>query len=253
VTRPILFAALFRHREALLLLLGAPIATFALRGEGLAPWSALAGVAIAAAGVALRLAAVRRIGRGARVFRPHASAGLIAAGPYRWSRNPLYLAAALMLCGLGLIAGAGWLAAALLPATLVAYTPVVMAEERALAELCGVDYARYLERVPRWLGGPAAADLGPSQGARVGWSEVFRREKMLVPGTAAAMLAIAALREQWIPSRLLVDRLERGWGVDLAWWIAGLAAMVVLGNAIKVERHQRRRRARREVRAAVVC
>src|SRR5262245_52531812 len=132
--RQSLFAAFFRHREALLLVLGIPIAVTALRGDGLELHGALLGAALAAAGVALRLTAVRRIGRGARVFRPHASAGLIAAGPYRWTRNPLYLAAALMLCGLGLVAGARWAAVALLPATLLAYTPVVLAEERALEQ-----------------------------------------------------------------------------------------------------------------------
>ena len=147
----------------------------------------------------LRLCAVRRIGRGARVFRAARERRADRVGALPLERNPLYLAAALMLCGLGLIAGAGWTAVALLPATLLAYTPVVLAEERALAELFGDDYARYLaqraalDRVPR-----RPRDAGWR--ARVGWREVFRREKRLVPGMLAAILAIVALRSEWIPA-----------------------------------------------------
>ena len=242
------FAAVFRHREGVLLLLGAPIAVFALRGEGLAPASTLLGAVVAAGGVALRLVTARRIGRGARVFRPHASAGLIAAGPYRWSRNPLYLAAALMLCGLGLIAGAGSLAAALFPVALVAYTPVVLAEERALAELFGDAYADYLTRVPRWLGVPRSR-RGATDGPLVAWSEVFRREKALVPGIVLGAVAIAALREQWLPTHAVVDRLELALDLEVAWLVTAAVALTVLVNALKVERHQRLRRASRAARA----
>src|SRR5262245_18670345 len=114
----------FRHREAVLVAMSVPIAIAALRGGGIDAPEALLGSGIDAGAVALRLCAVRHIGRGARVFHAHASGGMVASGPYRWCRNPLYLAAAGLLCGFALIAGAGWAALALVPATLVAYTPV---------------------------------------------------------------------------------------------------------------------------------
>jgi protein-S-isoprenylcysteine O-methyltransferase Ste14 len=235
---------LFRHRGTLPLLLCVPVVSSALRGDGLDGAAAVVGAAVAATGVALRLCSVRRIGRGARVFRPHASAGLIAAGPYRWIRNPLYLAAALMLSGLGLIAGASWIALALFPATLLAYTPVVLGEERALSELLGEPYRRYLDRVSRWIGASRPWPAAPP-GPLVDWSEVLRRERALVPGMIAAALAIAAVRSQWIPSQLLTRPLEQALGADLAWLVAAAFAVAVTVNGIKVELHQRRRQANR--------
>jgi hypothetical protein len=173
---------------------------------------------------------------------------LIAAGPYRWSRNPLYLAAALMLCGLGVLAGAGWLALAMLPATLLAYTPVVLAEERSLSELLGEPYRRYLDRVSRWIGA-SRPWLAAPPGPLVDWSEVLRRERALVPGMIAAALAITAVRSQWIPSQLLTRPLEHTLGADLTWLVAAAFAVAVTVNGIKVELHQRRRRANRAARA----
>jgi protein-S-isoprenylcysteine O-methyltransferase Ste14 len=228
---------LFRHREALLVVLSVPVIVAALRGGGIDRTGALLGVGVAAAGVVLRLSAVRRIRRGARVFHPHARAGLVVDGPYRWTRNPLYLAAAMMLSGLGLIAGAGWTAVALLPAALLAFTPVVLTEERALEALFGDAYARYRAHVPRWIGFTRAS------GTPIAWHEVFNREKRLVPGMLAAILAIAATRSEWLALPALARRAELAVGADLI-VIVGAATLVAIAvNAVKVELHQRRRRA----------
>ena len=149
--RQTLFGIVFRHRGVLLITLSIPIAIAALRGGGLDPELALAGAAIAASGVCLRLLAVRQIGKSARVRRAGARQGIVWSGPYRWTRNPLYLAAALMLCGLALVAGDPKLAAILVPLTVLAYTPVVLVEESALRALPGDDYQRYFAAVPRWI------------------------------------------------------------------------------------------------------
>ncbi len=234
---------LFRHREALLLPLAVPVIVAALRGGGIDYISALLGAGTAAAGVLLRLGAVRQIGRGARVFHAHARAGLITTGPYRWTRNPLYLAAALMLCGLGLIAGAGWMALALLFATLIAYTPVVLIEERALTKLLGVAYQQYIADVPRWIGF-RRLDRGAPSDALVAWREVLHREKKLIPWTLTALLAIAAVRGEWIPVASLARRVELACGLDRAVLVAGAMAIALLVNAIKVELHQRGRERR---------
>jgi len=243
VNRDALLAILFRHRGGVLLLLAAPVVASALRGSEIGRASALGGTVLAASGVWLRLCAAHHIGRGARTRRPHASAGIIAAGPYRWSRNPLYLAAGLMLCGLGLLAGAGWLAVALLPATLLAYTPVVLAEERALTALAGDSYRSYVASVPRWIGF-SRRYVEEKEAALIRWREVFRREKWLVPGCTAAVLAIAVLHTERARALEIeiADRLGLALHLDIAVLTALAACLAIAANAINVEVHRRRRR-----------
>jgi len=236
-------AIFFRHRGGVLILLAVPLVVASLRVSRIGSGNAVLGTSVALAGVVLRLSAVRRIGRGARTKRPHASSGLIAVGPFSWSRNPLYLAAGLMVCGFGLFAGAGWRAAALLPATLLLYTPVVLAEESALTKIFGDDYRSYAASVSRWIGIPRGR-ARECVGALVPWREVFRREKWLVPGYLAAVLAIAALRSA--PFRVP----QRFMGLDLAVPIGVAAAVAVAGQVVNVEiKHGRRCRGRRSVRA----
>jgi protein-S-isoprenylcysteine O-methyltransferase Ste14 len=235
---------LFRHRAGLLLLLAVPVVAAALRGTEIALTSLWLGTGVAGAGVLLRLWAARRIGRGARTRRPHASAGIIAVGPYRWCRNPLYVAAGLMLCGFGLLAGMGWGATALFPATLIAYTPVVLAEESALRTLFGDAYAGYVAAVPRWVG---ISRRYPAQDvALVRWREVFTREKWLVPGYVGAVIAIAALHAQAFQMSTISEHVELAVGVDLVVLTGLLALFAVVANAVKVEaQHQLRRLASR--------
>lgn len=244
VTGDRLLPLLFKHRSAIPLLLTAPVALCALRGGSVAAPAALLGAACVTAGVGLRLLSVRRIGRGARVHRPHASAGLVSQGPYRWSRNPLYLAAALILCGLGLLAGLGAWAVLLLAATLLLYTPIVRSEERALAALLGAGFRDYLASVPRWLGRPRPRDPQEPE-VLVPWSEVFRRERWLVPGCALAAVGVALLRSGRLPLDRVLEPIGRALGLDPWQLLAVGFAVALVANALAIERHQRRRRRRR--------
>ncbi|MGH0030779.1 MAG: methyltransferase family protein [Myxococcota bacterium] len=224
-------ATLFRHRSTFLLLATWPVVVWSLDGRTPPTTQLSWGIAVAGCGVLLRLAAVRRIGRGARVHRAHASAGLIESGPFARTRNPLYIAAGLMLCGLGLVAGGGSLAA-LLPLLVVAvYTPVVRHEERALGALIGSDYDAYARRVPRWIGARSLR-LPARSGPRVAWSEVMRRERWLVPGVVAAVVGILAIGQSALTKPL------GSWNVLLA--TVGLLLGAVC-NSWLVERKRRRR------------
>lgn len=236
---------LFRHRSLLLLALVTPVAVATLRGGGLDARAALAGAAVAAAGVALRLSAIRCIGKGARVHRPHASSGLVAEGPYAWSRNPLYIAAALMLAGLGLVAGLGGWALLLVPATIAAYAPVVRVEERALEAQLGEPYRVYAARVPRWLGLPRTRS--GERDERVPWGEVLGRESRLIPGTAAALLGIAAIRSGWIPLAPVFAWLGEATRLGVAGFVTLAIAIALFLQGLKMERRYRRREAQREI------
>jgi len=77
---------------------------------------------------------------------------LVVSGPYRFSRNPMYVAVLLVLTGW---AGGFWSRAlGIYAATFVVifHLRVILAEEPYLAETHGDDWRRYKARVPRWLG-----------------------------------------------------------------------------------------------------
>lgn len=85
---------------------------------------------------------------------------LVAQGPYRHVRNPIYLGAFALLLGLSL-----WRGSATLLATALAFLPamhvfLVLVEEPATRRRLGPAYDDYQKRVPRWLPRPAWKDRG---------------------------------------------------------------------------------------------
>ena len=76
---------------------------------------------------------------------------LVAGGPFRYTRNPAYLAMTMIYTGLASLANALW-ALLLLPATLlVIRRGVIEREERYLERKFGQEYLRYKARVRRWI------------------------------------------------------------------------------------------------------
>jgi protein-S-isoprenylcysteine O-methyltransferase Ste14 len=76
---------------------------------------------------------------------------LVAAGPYRWVRNPIYVGAFLVVLGeaglflsLALLVYAGAMA-------IFCHLFVVGYEERTLRRRFGEAYMEYLQTVPRWI------------------------------------------------------------------------------------------------------
>jgi protein-S-isoprenylcysteine O-methyltransferase Ste14 len=77
---------------------------------------------------------------------------IVAAGPYRWVRNPMYLGHLVFLAGLALLLSS-WIAAAVLAFHVVWFDRRVRADEARLEELFGAPYREYRGRVKRWLPG----------------------------------------------------------------------------------------------------
>lgn len=76
---------------------------------------------------------------------------LMEEGPFRFSRNPIYLADTLIYSGVALLWGSLW-PWLLLPAVIISMQRgVIVYEEKLLAELFGEDYRAYCRRVRRWL------------------------------------------------------------------------------------------------------
>jgi protein-S-isoprenylcysteine O-methyltransferase Ste14 len=76
---------------------------------------------------------------------------IVARGPYRFTRNPIYLAMMLGLIGLAVAFDDLWLLVLLVPFFLVIRYGVVAREEAYLTRKFGDVYAGYCTRVRRWL------------------------------------------------------------------------------------------------------
>jgi protein-S-isoprenylcysteine O-methyltransferase Ste14 len=76
---------------------------------------------------------------------------LVVVGLYRVSRNPMYVAVVVILCGwaLGFRTWASWLY--VLAVAIAFHLRVVLGEEPWLARTYGEQWAAYRARVPRWL------------------------------------------------------------------------------------------------------
>lgn len=74
---------------------------------------------------------------------------LTSAGPYRWTRNPFYLANLSIDLGLCFVIGRGWVAVLFLPVWWFSYRETISREEARLLELFPETYPDYLGAVPR--------------------------------------------------------------------------------------------------------
>lgn len=80
-----------------------------------------------------------------------ASRKLVTDGPYRFTRNPMYLGMACLYVGIMFAFGLMW-GFLLLPVVVLAVDRLVIArEEPYLERTFGEDYTRYKTRVRRWL------------------------------------------------------------------------------------------------------
>ncbi len=76
---------------------------------------------------------------------------LILSGPYRFTRNPMYLGFVLMLAGLALIVGTPPFYLSMVTFFMIINFVFCPYEEKKLAEAFGAAYALYMCRVRRWL------------------------------------------------------------------------------------------------------
>ena len=76
---------------------------------------------------------------------------LTSEGPYRWTRNPLYLGSFIIGCGFILIASNLWLLAIFCSLFFCIYLPVMRQEERELESSFGEAFRNYRKQVPFFL------------------------------------------------------------------------------------------------------
>jgi len=110
------------------------------------------GVVIAVAALALVFWAVSTFGRIGTTANPAGgTTALVGEGPYRFSRNPMYLGLVLLTTGVALAFDALWPLLFLPFVVLVVRAHVVLPEERYLEAKFGGPYRDYKARVRRWI------------------------------------------------------------------------------------------------------
>lgn len=92
---------------------------------------------------------MRRFGTTANPKKP--SEALATDGPFRVSRNPIYVAMTGLYIGLSFLVNSAWLLILLAPLLMFMQWGVILREERYLSGKFGNEYTAYSSRVRRWL------------------------------------------------------------------------------------------------------
>jgi protein-S-isoprenylcysteine O-methyltransferase Ste14 len=121
-------------------------------GESWQAAGRLTGIAVTAAGAAFMISAVALFrGAGTTPNPTQPTTALVFAGPYRLTRNPMYVGMTLITAGIGLWALTLWPALMALVAAAVMHRVVIPREEGYLVQKFGAPYEEYCQRVRRWL------------------------------------------------------------------------------------------------------
>jgi protein-S-isoprenylcysteine O-methyltransferase Ste14 len=116
------------------------------------PMIRLAGTIVFVLGAALAAWCLLLFSRKKTTTTPgETSVALVTYGPYRLSRNPMYVSLTLLYLGEMGILGQVWPLAPLLAVLIYLDTTVIPLEESRLRERFGADYTLYAARVRRWL------------------------------------------------------------------------------------------------------
>jgi protein-S-isoprenylcysteine O-methyltransferase Ste14 len=147
VKPPILFAGA--------VLVGCLLSWIVPLGPGLGSANARAlavGGSLALVGFALMALSVREFRRaGTSVIPGEPSTVLLESGPYRFTRNPIYIGFVIFYFGLAVMLTSAWMLLLLIPVLIILQRGVVEREEAYLQAKFGEAYRKYQARVRRWL------------------------------------------------------------------------------------------------------
>jgi protein-S-isoprenylcysteine O-methyltransferase Ste14 len=114
-------------------------------------WRPLGGALVVASLLLFGLSVRRFRAAGTPVPARKPTTAIVRTGPYRFSRNPIYLAFSLFQLGIATWVGSWWLVATLAVALAIIQYVVVPREERYLEARFGAEYRDYKAAVRRWL------------------------------------------------------------------------------------------------------
>jgi protein-S-isoprenylcysteine O-methyltransferase Ste14 len=134
------------------------------------------------------LGAVRHIGTVSRT-RTDRLGPLVASGPFRWVRNPLYLGNVALWIGLALVARLPWSIAPIALLLALEYHAIVRWEEELLAARLGQPYRDYVKTVPRWIPRPPEPGRNPTAPA-FSWRETLFSERGTLTAIAVGLVLL---------------------------------------------------------------
>ncbi len=109
-------------------------------------------LAFVVAAVVLFVPAVLAFRRAGTPPEPHKpTTAIVTSGPYRFTRNPIYVSFTLVQLGIALWTGSGWILALLVPVIVLMHYGVIAREERYLERKFGDEYNEYRRHVRRWV------------------------------------------------------------------------------------------------------
>lgn len=115
-------------------------------------WASASGIGMFGTGIGVMLWAFLAFRAHNTSILPHKrSDHLIRTGPFRFSRNPIYLAEILLLFGLGLMNGSIWYLAVIPPFIWLVTMLAIVREEAHLSARFGPDWTAYAKSVRRWI------------------------------------------------------------------------------------------------------
>ncbi len=115
------------------------------------PWRGVGAVAVLG-GLVLTLWSLRLFDDADTTHHPYGRpAAFIRGGPYRFSRNPMYLGVTIFVLGVGVLVGTPALTFCWLVFAWIIDLRFIPREERALVTQFGDDYEEYRSQVRRWL------------------------------------------------------------------------------------------------------
>ena len=115
-------------------------------------WAMLVGIVVLLAGITIIISArtfFTRTGQHPAPWKP--TPELILRGPFRFTRNPMYVGVTCVQIGLGVAIGNPWISLLAPVALLTVHFIAVLPEEEYLAEKFGASYHEYRARVRRYL------------------------------------------------------------------------------------------------------
>jgi phospholipid methyltransferase len=151
-------------------------------------------ITLACGGVLAAIGLMIRAGAAGHLRKHEA---LATAGPYAWTRSPLYLGSLFLAAGF-LLAAASWIAALVFAVYLAIFYPGVMRrEEEELRAEYGAAFEDYARRVPHFWPRPPRGPAPDAPRDEFSWMQYGRNREYQALMGALVAFAILAARMLW--------------------------------------------------------